>query len=63
MTQADILAVKDKSDVQKYFLGSVLSGGSSDPAAPVVGYIDWLAADGTLDREHRHARRTDRTGA
>lgn len=32
MTQADMLALKDKSDVQKYFLGSVLSGGSSDPA-------------------------------
>jgi type II secretory pathway pseudopilin PulG len=23
-------------------------GGSSDPAAPVAGYVDWLAADGTL---------------
>ena len=23
-------------------------GGSSNPAAPVVGYVDWLAADGTL---------------
>jgi beta-glucosidase len=33
MTQADMLALKDKSDVQKYFLGSVLSGGSSDPKA------------------------------
>ncbi|HWD94177.1 MAG TPA: glycoside hydrolase family 3 N-terminal domain-containing protein [Verrucomicrobiae bacterium] len=31
MTQADMLALKDKGDVQKYFLGSVLSGGSSDP--------------------------------
>jgi beta-glucosidase len=31
MTQADILALKDKADVQKYFLGSILSGGSSDP--------------------------------
>jgi beta-glucosidase len=31
MTQADMLALKDKDDVQKYFLGSVLSGGSSDP--------------------------------
>src|SRR5580765_5767384 len=31
MTQADMLALKDKADVQKYFLGSVLSGGSSDP--------------------------------
>lgn len=33
MTQADMLALKDKNDVQKYFLGSVLSGGSSDPKA------------------------------
>jgi beta-glucosidase len=31
MTQADMLALKDRGDVQKYFLGSVLSGGSSDP--------------------------------
>jgi hypothetical protein len=28
MTQADMLALKDKADVQKYFLGSVLSGGT-----------------------------------
>src|SRR5882724_3479248 len=32
MTQVDSAALKDKSDVQKYFLGSVLSGGGSDPA-------------------------------
>jgi beta-glucosidase len=32
MVQVDLLALKDKSDVQKYFLGSVLSGGGSDPA-------------------------------
>jgi beta-glucosidase len=32
MTQVDSGALKDKSDVRKYFLGSVLSGGSSDPA-------------------------------
>jgi len=31
MTQVDMLALKDKVAVQKYFLGSVLSGGSSDP--------------------------------
>ena len=31
MVQVDCAALKDKSDVQKYFLGSVLSGGSSDP--------------------------------
>ena len=32
MAQVDSAALKDKSDVQKYFLGSVLSGGNSDPA-------------------------------
>ena len=32
MVQADMLALKDKTDVRKYFLGSVLSGGDSDPA-------------------------------
>jgi beta-glucosidase len=32
MTQADCQALKDKSDVQKYFLGSVLSGGGHSPA-------------------------------
>lgn len=32
MTQADFEALKNKSDVQKYFLGSVLSGGGKSPA-------------------------------
>ena len=32
IVQVDSGALTDKSDVQKYFLGSVLSGGSSDPA-------------------------------
>ena len=32
MVQVDSGALKDTTDVQKYFLGSVLSGGSSDPA-------------------------------
>jgi beta-glucosidase len=32
MTQVDTAALKDKSDIQKYNLGSVLSGGGSDPA-------------------------------
>jgi beta-glucosidase len=31
MTQVDSDALKDKGDVAKYFLGSVLSGGGSDP--------------------------------
>ena len=32
MVQVDSDALKNKADVQKYFLGSVLSGGGSDPA-------------------------------
>ncbi len=32
MVQVDMGALHDKADVQKYFLGSVLSGGNSDPA-------------------------------
>jgi beta-glucosidase len=31
MTQVDSNALKDKSDIQRYFLGSVPSGGGSDP--------------------------------
>ena len=41
MVQVDSGALKDKSDVQKYFLGSVLSGGSSDPASGNTAQ-DWL---------------------
>jgi len=33
MTQADQEALKDVNDIQKYFLGSLLSGGNSDPKA------------------------------
>jgi beta-glucosidase len=33
MTQADQQFIKDINDVQKYYLGSVLSGGDSDPQA------------------------------
>ncbi len=33
MTQAEQDALKDPNDIQKYFLGSLLSGGSSDPKA------------------------------
>jgi beta-glucosidase len=31
MTQADQESVKDLGDIEKYFLGSILSGGNSDP--------------------------------
>lgn len=33
MTQAEISGLKDMSDIQKYYLGSVLSGGDGDPKA------------------------------
>jgi beta-glucosidase len=33
MTQAEQRALKDPGDIEKYFLGSLLSGGSSDPKA------------------------------
>ena len=42
MTQVDSSALKDKTDVQRYFLGSVLSGGNSDPDAGNTAQ-DWLA--------------------
>ena len=42
MVQVDSDALKDQADVRKYFLGSVLSGGSSDPAAGNTAQ-DWLA--------------------
>ena len=31
MTQPDIKAIKEPSEISRLFLGSVLSGGSSDP--------------------------------
>ena len=44
MVQADMLALKNnKDDVRKYYLGSVLSGGSSDPASGNSAK-DWLNA-------------------
>jgi beta-glucosidase len=40
MVQVDMNALKNKADVQKYFLGSVLSGGNSDP--PDITAQGWL---------------------
>ena len=42
MVQVDSAALRDKADVQKYFLGSVLSGGNSDPSTGNTAQ-DWLA--------------------
>jgi beta-glucosidase len=46
MVQVDSGALKDTADVQKYFLGSVLSGGSSDPAAgnSAQSWLDLVAS-------------------
>ncbi len=41
MVQVDSGALKNKADVQKYFLGSVLSGGNADPPAGNTAQ-DWL---------------------
>lgn len=42
MTQVDMLAIKDKADIAKYCLGSMLSGGNSDPAD--ITARGWAAA-------------------
>lgn len=42
MTQVDMDALTNKSDVKTYFLGSVLSGGNSDP--PDITAKGWLKA-------------------
>jgi beta-glucosidase len=33
MTQGELNQIKDEADIERYFLGSVLSGGDADPAA------------------------------
>jgi len=40
MIQANQASLKDPSEVEKYFLGSLLSGGSSDPKTG-NGVVDW----------------------
>jgi len=42
MTQVDMNALKDKADLQKFCIGSMLSGGDSDP--PDISAKGWLAA-------------------
>jgi beta-glucosidase len=45
MVQVDCGALKDKSDVGKYFIGSVLSGGSSDPTDgnSALNWLKWAS--------------------
>jgi beta-glucosidase len=49
MVQADSAALKDPADVAKYFLGSVLSGGSSDPGSGNTA-PDWLNLTASFQR-------------
>jgi beta-glucosidase len=42
MTQVDMNGLKNKADLQKYFIGSMLSGGSSDP--PDITAAGWAKA-------------------
>ena len=54
MTQGDIGSMKDPADVERYFLGSVLSGGGSDPTTG-NGLKDWTDL---YDRYQSHALKT-----
>ncbi|MGH9941221.1 MAG: glycoside hydrolase family 3 protein [Pyrinomonadaceae bacterium] len=54
MTQAEQSALKDVRDIEKYFLGSLLSGGNSDPAAG-NNLRDWTEL---YDRLQSHALKT-----
>ncbi len=54
MTQADIGAIKDPNDIQKYLLGSLLSGGDSDPRTG-NSLMDWTE---TYDLYQSHALKT-----
>jgi beta-glucosidase len=50
MTQADLDGLKDIHDIQKYFLGSVLSGGDSDPKSGNT-LQDWTDTIGQITAE------------
>jgi beta-glucosidase len=43
MTQVDLAALKDRGDIARYFIGSVLGGGNSDPS-PDNAPASWRAA-------------------
>jgi beta-glucosidase len=54
MTQAEQDAIKDLNDIEKYFLGSILSGGNSDPKEgnSLIAWTDMY------DRLQKHALNT-----
>lgn len=55
MVQVDSMALKDKTDVKKYFLGSVLSGGNSDPDTGNTAQ-DWLNFVNAFQSQALHTR-------
>ena len=55
MTQANQANLKDPSDVEKYFLGSLLSGGSSDPKTG-NGVVDWTDHYDSLQSRTQNTR-------
>ena len=55
MIQANQASLKDPSDVEKYFLGSLLSGGSSDPKTG-NGLIDWTDHYDSLQSRTQNTR-------
>jgi beta-glucosidase len=55
MVQAEQSALKDISDIEKYFLGSLLSGGSSDPKSG-NGLKDWTDLYDSLQARTQNTR-------
>jgi beta-glucosidase len=54
MTQGELGNIRDETDVERYFLGSVLSGGDADPAEG-NGLLPWT---NTIDRFIERSRNT-----
>ncbi len=55
MVQVNSASLKDPSDVEKLFLGSILSGGSSDPKTG-NGLVDWTDHYDSLQARTQNTR-------